>query len=138
MNPKLFKIFIATLITIAIAGIGAIVFILLNNDDPDREPTIDEQIAYSFTTEEINLDLNGNNFVRIQFNIITDSDDARDEVEKRQFQFKNLLIKESVDITAAELQTGLGDLEENLKNQMNELMIEGVITDIYIIGKIVQ
>lgn len=138
MNAKLFKILLISLIIIAIVGLGAIIFILLNDDDPDREPTIDEQIAYSFTTEEINIDLKGNSFARIQFNIITNSSDATEEIEKRQFQFKNLLIKESVDVTASELQSDLEEFEMNLKNKMNELMTEGEITDIYIVSKIVQ
>ncbi|MCZ0702570.1 flagellar FliL protein [Natronobacillus azotifigens] len=138
MNAKLFKILLISLVIIAIVGLGAIIFILLNDDDPDREPTIDEQIAYSFTTEEINIDLKGNSFARIQFNIITNSSDATEEIEKRQFQFKNLLIKESVDVTASELQSDLEEFEMNLKNKMNELMTEGEITDIYIVSKIVQ
>lgn len=139
MSSKPFKILIISLLIIAISGMVAIVFILLDDgDNPDRELTIDEQIEFSFTTEQINLDLKNNNFAQLQFNIITDGQSAREEVEKRQFQFKNLLIKESVALTATDLQSDLDELEDNLKEKMNELMTEGEITDIYIVSKIVQ
>nr|WP_239585275.1 flagellar basal body-associated FliL family protein [Amphibacillus cookii] len=117
---------------------AAIIFILVNEDDPDRELTIDEQIEYSYTTEQISVDLQDGRFVQLQFNLITNNSDARDEVEKRQFQFNNILIKESVNMTSDDIQAGLSELETNLKNEMNELMEEGEITDIYIVGKIVQ
>ncbi|WP_017471891.1 flagellar basal body-associated FliL family protein [Amphibacillus jilinensis] len=138
MNSKVFKIILAVLAIIAISGMGAIIFILVNEDDPDRELTIDEQVEYSYTTEQISVDLLDGRFVQLQFNLITNNSDAREEVEKRQFQFNNILIKESVDMTSDDLQAGLSELETNLKNEMNELMEEGEITDIYIVGKIVQ
>lgn len=139
MSSKPFKILIISLLIIAISGMTAIVFILLDEgDNSDRELTIDEQIEYSYTTEQINLDLKNNNFAQLQFNIITDGTSAREEIEKRQFQFKNLLIKESVVLTATDLQSHLDELEKNLKEKMNELMTEGEITDIYIVSKIVQ
>ncbi|MBM7540579.1 flagellar basal body-associated FliL family protein [Amphibacillus cookii] len=138
MNSKVFKIILGVLAIIAISGMAAIIFILVNEDDPDRELTIDEQIEYSYTTEQISVDLQDGRFVQLQFNLITNNSDARDEVEKRQFQFNNILIKESVNMTSDDIQAGLSELETNLKNEMNELMEEGEITDIYIVGKIVQ
>lgn len=138
VNSKVFKIILGVLAIIAISGMAAIIFILVNEDDPDRELTIDEQIEYSYTTEQISVDLQDGRFVQLQFNLITNNSDARDEVEKRQFQFNNILIKESVNMTSDDIQAGLSELETNLKNEMNELMEEGEITDIYIVGKIVQ
>ncbi|WP_067838571.1 flagellar basal body-associated FliL family protein [Amphibacillus sediminis] len=138
MSSKVFKTMIVILAVVAIAGMGAVIIYLLNQDDPNRELTIDEKVEYSFTTEQINLDLQDGHYVQLQFNIITNNSKARDEVELREFQFKNILIKEFIEMTSEDLQTGLDKLEETLKSDMNELMEEGEVTDVYIVSKIVQ
>lgn len=138
MNNKGFKIVLVILAIIALAGIAGVIYLLLDDDDPDRALTIEEQVEYSFTTEEINLDLDDQRYVQLKFNILTNNSGARDEVELREFQFKNILIKETVNMTSAELQADLTQFEETLKAEMNKLMEEGEITDIYIVGKIVQ
>lgn len=138
MNNKGFKIVLVILAIIALAGIAGVIYLLLDDDDPDRALTIEEQVEYSFTTEEINLDLDDQRYVQLKFNILTNNSGARDEVELREFQFKNILIKETVNMTSAELQADLTQFEETLKAEMNKLMEEGEITDVYIVGKIVQ
>lgn len=138
MKQNGIKILIAILTVVSIAGVSGIAYLLLNDDDPNRELTLAEQAEYAHMTEEINLDLADQRYVQLQFNILTDSDEARDEMELREFQFKNILIKETIDMTADELQSGLSDFESKLEEEMNKLMVEGKITDIYIVGKIVQ
>ncbi|MFB1049566.1 flagellar basal body-associated FliL family protein [Paraliobacillus sp. JSM ZJ581] len=139
MNPKLFKTMITSLIIITIAGVGAIAYIVLNNDDKTSdELSIKEMVEYSHTTEEMNTDLKDDSFVQVQFQLITDSKKAKKEVINRQFQLKNFLIKESVDLTEKDFQEGLSTLETKLKDQMNELMDDGKIIDVYIISKIIQ
>lgn len=138
MNQKVVRSLIIILAVISIAGAGGVAYLLLNDDDPNRELTLAEQVEYAHMTEEINLDLADQRYVQLQFNILTDSDEARDEVELREFQFKNILIKETIGMTADELQSGLNDFESTLEEEMNKLMEEGEITDIYIVGKIVQ
>lgn len=138
MSNNGFKIVLVILAIIALAGTSGVVYLLLDVDDPDRALTIEEQVEYSFTTEEINLDLEDQRYVQLQFNILTNNSDARDEVELREFQFKNILIKETVNMTSAQLQADLTQFEETLKTEMNKLMEEGEITNVYIVGKIVQ
>ena len=138
MSNNGFKVVLAILSIIALAGIGGVVYLLLNDTDADRALTIEEQVEYSYTTEEINLDLADNRYVQLKFNILTNNSKARDEVELREFQFKNILIKETVNLTSDQLQENLSDFEDRLRDEMNKLMEEGEITDIYIVGKIVQ
>jgi|SRR5690625_577134 len=138
MTNKSFRIILIILAVIAISGVGGVVYLLLNDSDPDRALTIEEQVDYAYTTEEINLDLADQRYVQLQFNILTDNSDAREEVELREFQFKNILIKETIDMTSDELQSGLNEFEDTLKREMNKLMEEGEITDVYIVSKIVQ
>lgn len=138
MSNNGFKVVLVVLAVIAIAGVGGVVFLLLDDSDPDRALTIEEQVEYSYTTEEINLDLGDNRYVQMKFNILTNNSDAREEIELREFQFKNILIKETVNMTSDQLQSDLAQFEETLKVEMNKLMEEGEITDVYIVGKIVQ
>lgn len=138
MSNNGFKVVLAILSIIALAGIGGVVYLLLNDTDADQALTIEEQVKYSYTTEEINLDLADNRYVQLKFNILTDNGKARDEVELREFQFKNILIKETVNLTSDQLQENLSDFEDRLRDEMNKLMEEGEITDVYIVGKIVQ
>ena len=138
MASKVFKNIIIGLVLVSIIGMAAIIYILMNQDDPNRELTIDEQIEYSYMTESINIDLADNRYAQLQFNIITNNKDAKAEVEKRMFQFKNILIKQTVEMESSMLQNDLSGFENRLKDEMNVLMEEGEITDIYLISKIVQ
>ncbi|GEM03427.1 flagellar protein FliL [Halolactibacillus miurensis] len=138
MASKVFKNIIIGLVLVSILGMAAIIYILMNQDDPNRELTIDEQIQYSYTTESINIDLADNRYAQLQFNIITNNEDAKEEVEKRMFQFKNILIKQTVDLESSALQSDLSGFENRLKDEVNVLMEEGEVTDIYLINKIVQ
>lgn len=138
MNSKLFKIMIGSIAIILIVGVGALIYILNSSDDENKELSLEEMVEFSFTTEEMSTDLKDGSFVRMQFDIITDSKKARTEIENRSFQFQNLFIKESVNLTEADIQAGLTELETKLKDQMNELMDEGNIIDVYIISKVIQ
>lgn len=138
MASKVFKNIIIGLVLVSILGMAAIIYILMNQDDPNRELTIDEQIEYSYTTDSINIDLADNRYAQLQFNIITNNEDAKEEIEKRMFQFKNILIKQTVDLESSALQSDLTGFENRLKDEVNVLMEEGEVTDIYLINKIVQ
>lgn len=138
MNSKLFKIMIASIAVILIAGVGALIYILNSSDNENKELSAEEMMKYAYTTEEMTTDLKDGNFLVIQFEFIMDSKKARAEIENRSFQLKNKVIKETIDLTEAEVQSGLSELETNLKNKMNELMDEGKIIDVYIISKIIQ
>ncbi len=129
---------IGSIAIILIVGVGALIYILNSSDDENKELSLEEMVEYSYTTEEMSTDLKDGSFVRMQFDIITDSKKARTEIENRSFQFQNLFIKESVNLTEADIQAGLTELETKLKDQMNELMDEGNIIDVYIISKVIQ
>ncbi|WP_058307807.1 flagellar basal body-associated FliL family protein [Gracilibacillus massiliensis] len=138
MNPKLIKILVAILLIITIAG-AVTLYLVLNNASNDGEAmTIDEMVDYSYTTEEIRTDLNDGNFVLIQFQFIANSKDALREIEKREFQVKNIFIKQSVDLTATDLQENLTEIEDNMKNAINDEMTDGQIVDVFITSKVIQ
>ncbi|SHN16285.1 flagellar basal body-associated FliL family protein [Gracilibacillus kekensis] len=138
MNPKLVKILVAVLLVITIAGAITLYFLLNNTSNDNETMTLDEMVKYSYTTEEIRTDLNDGNFVLIQFQFITNSKDALNEIEKREFQVKNVFIKQSVDLTATDLQENLTEIEDNMQNAINEKMTEGKIVDVLITSKVIQ
>ena len=65
-----------------------------NNQSKDSEPTIDEVLEMSVDIKEITTNLASNDFIRISFKIQTDSKEAKEELEKRDFQVNNIIILE--------------------------------------------
>ncbi|MEF2293920.1 flagellar basal body-associated protein FliL [Virgibacillus dokdonensis] len=137
---KLVKTMLTSLTVILIIGISAFVVVQYVNSDEQSGKTssIDKMEEYSYETPEITTDLKDGSFVRIQFQIITDGKDAKEEIEKRDFQIKNILIKELATLEEKDFQSGLNDLEKHIKTKLNEVMTTGKITDVYTISKILQ
>lgn len=137
---KLVKTMITSLISIVVIG-GVAIIVILNlpgNNDKSGAQTIDDIVEYSYETPDITTDLKDGSFVRIQFQIITDGKKAKEEIEKRDFQIKNTLIKELAKMDEEDFKTGLDSLEETLKDRLNEVMTEGKITAVYTISKVLQ
>lgn len=138
---RLAKTMITSLIILIIVGIiavGVIFYIMNDKTSSGEERSIDELNEYSFTTPEVTTDLKDGRFVRIQFQLVTDGKKSLKEVEKREFQIQNILIKEMSVMTEDDFQTGLSDLETALQMELNEIMTDGKITDVYTINKIMQ
>src|SRR5690625_5270622 len=93
---KLIKTMLVSLFSIVILSVATFVIIvnIPGNSEKTGAETIDDVIEYSYETSDITTDLKDGSFVRIQFQIITDGKKAKEEVEKRDFQIKNILIKE--------------------------------------------
>ncbi len=140
MNQKVFKTMLAILIVITVIGVVALVMVMTisGKEEEDGKPSIDEVVENSFETEELTTDLKNDRFVRIQFRIVTNSKDAKEELQKRDFQLKNILIKEISKMNQDEFKTGVDNLENMLKTRLNELMVEGKVTDVYTINKVLQ
>lgn len=128
---------VITLVIISIVGIVALILVL-NTGGDDKKPTIDEQVENSIDTDEITTDLNDGGFVRIQFKIVTDSKEAKEELEKRSFQLNNIVIKELSKKDQEQFKTGIGNLESTLQTRLNEVMTEGKVTDVYTTQKVLQ
>ncbi|WP_306418990.1 flagellar basal body-associated protein FliL [Paucisalibacillus globulus] len=127
------------LIIVLIGAVAAVIILnVLDKKNDNGEPSIDEIIEYSYQTPEITTDLSDGSFVRIQFQIVTDSKDAKQEIAKREFQVKNILIKELATMDEEAFKSGLSNVEDILKVELNKVMTEGSIIDVYTISKILQ
>jgi len=136
---KLVKIMLSSLAILLIAALALLIVVLnVEGNDEDGELTIDEVVEYSYQTPEVTTDLADGSFVQVQFQILTDSEDAKEEIGKRDFQLVNILIKELAVMNEDEFKEDLDSLEATVKERLNEVMIEGSVTDVYTINKILQ
>jgi len=137
---KLMKTFMISILSIAVIGAAAFVAVLYFMDDGKNndEQSIAEMNKYSYETPELTTDLENGTFVRIQFRVIADGRKALKEVSQREFQIQNMLIKELASMSEDDFREGLSDLEETLCDDLNEVMTEGSITEVYTINKILQ
>ncbi|RXI98000.1 flagellar basal body-associated protein FliL [Anaerobacillus alkaliphilus] len=135
---------IMLIILIALTLIGGITLVLYfqftKTDDPDKEPTIDEIIALSVDTNEITTNLLTNDFIRVSFKIQVDNSKAKTELEKRDFQVRNIIIRElsgmrSSDFTGS---AGIENLENVIRIKINEYMQEGKVVNVYTTGFVLQ
>ncbi|WP_152656388.1 flagellar basal body-associated protein FliL [Oceanobacillus sp. CFH 90083] len=137
---KILKIAVTSIITLLVGAVAAFIVVIYINEPEETsgEQTIDDMISHSFETAEVTTDIKDNRYVQVQFQVITDDDKAMEELEKRDFQITNLLIKELAVMEVDDFQTGLDELEDTLKTNLNEMMTEGTVTEVYTIKKILQ
>ncbi|MYL45970.1 flagellar basal body-associated protein FliL [Virgibacillus halodenitrificans] len=137
---KLVKTTITSMAILLIVAIAALIVVLNISGDKDegKAESIDKIVEYAYETPEITTDLEDGSFVRIQFQILTDGKDAKEEISKRDFQLKNILIKELATMNEEKFKTGLTDLEAEMKTKLNAVMTEGKITNVYTVSKILQ
>ena len=129
------------LVVIALVGAVAIVMLLnYNNEAEQNEPTIDEVLEASVDIPEITTNLASNDFIRISFKIQTDSKEAKEELEKRDFQVNNIIILELSGLKVEDIQGKEGQikLEETLTTKINEIMQEGKVQKVYITQFLLQ
>ena len=129
------------LVIIALVGAVAIIMLLnTNNQGKDSKPTIDEVLEMSVDIKEITTNLASNDFIRISFKIQTDSKEAKEELQKRDFQVNNIIILELSGLEVEEIQGKEGQLklEETLKTKINEILQEGKVQKVYITQFLLQ
>ncbi len=131
---------ITSLVILLLGAVAALVVVLnvTGQSEEGNTQTIDDIVEYSYESPEITTDLEDGTFVRIQFQIVTDGKKAKEEIAKRDFQLKNILIKELATKSEEDFKSGLAELEQTVMTKLNELMTEGKITEVYTINKILQ
>src|SRR5699024_1916591 len=133
-----FLISLSVIIVLAAGILGVFFFISKKDSAANTEQSIDDMNEFSYETPEVTTDLKDGRFVRIQFLIITDGKKAKKEIEKRDFQIENILIKEISQMNEDDFTTGLNNVESSLLENLNEVMTDGEIVDVYTIKKILQ
>jgi flagellar protein FliL len=142
-NNKLLLVTLIILVTITLfCGILYVLFTQLNKDTEKNQdaPTIDEILVASIDIPEITTNLADKRYVKLQLKIQTSGEDAAAELAKRDFQVKNLIIQELSEMSQEDLggKDGKQALQRTLKSQINELMDEGEVQQVYITSYIIQ
>jgi len=140
IKNRVFKTMIIILSTLTLLGAATLIIVINLNgtDEVSGKRSIDEMRESSMLTEDITTDLKNGDFVRIRFRVVTDSKKSLEELQKRDFQMQNILIKELAVMDSESFQSGLGDLEDQLKAKLNEVMSQGTVTDVYTVDKVLQ
>lgn len=129
------------LISLTLIGVVAIVLVnYLSADEEQTEPTIDEIVELSFDTPEMTTMLKTNEYAKITMRIQVDNKKALEEIQKRDFQVKNIINKVLSDLTAKELagSQGIENLQELIKLEVNKKMQDGMVVQVYVTDIIIQ
>ena len=111
---KLLTIMLIILVSITLIGVVALLVIIqLNKGDAAKEPTIDEIVESSVDIPEITTNLAGTNSFEFHLKVQTDSKKAAEELTKRDFQVKNIVITELSEMTPEDLE---GKARKNVLN----------------------
>jgi len=140
-NNRLLTIMLIILVSITLVGVVFLIaFFQLNKGDENAEPSIDEIIESSIDIPEITTNLAGNKFIRLSLKVQTDSKGSAEELAKRDFQVKNIIITELSEMAPEDLEGKDGKLafESSIKTKINELMSEGEVQQVYITSYIIQ
>jgi flagellar FliL protein len=142
-NNKLLVTMLIIITTITLIGAVSLVLIMKftqTDKEEVKEPTIDEIIEYSVDIPEITTNLLNGDFVRVQFKIQTENKKAKEELEKRDFQVKSIIIQELSEMSTEQFQgrEGKVNLETIIKDRINELMQEGNVLQVYTTAFVLQ
>lgn len=142
MNKKLLRIMLVIIISITLIGVTALFVVMkfVNAEDEDKAPSIEEVVEASVDIPEITTNLATGNIVRLAFKLETDSKKAKEELEKREFQVRDIIISELANMTSEQLEgkEGMDKLKEVVKNEANKLMHEGKVEKVYTTSYILQ
>lgn len=120
---------------ITLVGTAAFIFLTkaIASDNNQEEPSIDEILKATVEIPEITTKLLSDDYIRISFKVQTDGKKGKEELEKRSFQINNIIIKELSNMTSDEFkgEEGIVNLENRLKDRINELMQDGTVVSVY-------
>lgn len=138
---KLLTIMLIIIVSITLIGVLVLVLTTQLNKEPESvEASIDDILLASVDIPEITTNLADGGYARLQLKIQTDSEEAAGELTKRVFQVNNIIIQELSEMEEKDLKGKQGKVlfEKAIKAQINELMQEGEVQQVYITSYIVQ
>jgi len=106
----------------------------------EKGPSIDDVIKASVDVTDIKTNLKSNNYISISFKSQMDSKKAAAELQKRDFQVRDIIIKRLSDMSAQDFEgtQGLSTLETDIAKQIDQLMENGHVVKIYTTSKVLQ
>jgi len=133
---------IIILLSLTLIGSIAVIVTLKYTEQASTEkgPSIDDVIKASVDVTDIKTNLKSNNYISISFKIQMDSKRAAGELQKRDFQVRDIIIKRLSDMSAQDFEgkQGLSTLETDIAKQIDQLMENGHVVKIYTTSKVLQ
>ncbi|TFE02765.1 flagellar basal body-associated protein FliL [Jeotgalibacillus salarius] len=134
------------IILVSITLVGVIVLVVTNQLAKDGEEEEEVRLSAAEIVEatvevpEVTTNIGSNNFARVSMSIQTDSKEAAEELTQLEFQVKDILIDELLEMTRSDLEGSAGKnaFEEIVKNRVNELLQEGEVIQVYTTSIVVQ
>ncbi|MCM3539273.1 flagellar basal body-associated protein FliL [Priestia endophytica] len=139
---KKVKIITIIIFLLLLAG-GSTWFFLFEKEgkaEEVKEPSIDEVVESSVNMDDVTTNLSSENYIKMSFTLQTNSKEAKEELTKREFQVRDLMIKQLSNMKVEQFRgkEGISSLEQMLKEEINSLMQEGKVVKIYTTSKIIQ
>lgn len=133
---------IMILLSLTLIGSIAVIVTLKYTEQAStaKGPSIDDVIKASVDVTDIKTNLKSNNYISISFKIQMDSKKAAGELQKRDFQVRDIIIKRLSDMSAQDFEgtQGLSTLETDIAKQIDQLMENGHVVKIYTTSKVLQ
>lgn len=132
-------ILVFALITVIVAA-GVYIYFLKQSDEADAKISADDLLKRTLEIPEMTTNLKNEHYIRVSFKIQTDDEKTKEELEKRDYQVKNVIIKLLSGTDAKDLQGTQGKirLENQLKEKLNELAKPGSVEQVYITSILIQ
>lgn len=139
-NNKLLTIMLIMLVTITLIGVIVVVILTQLDKGSTSGPTIDEIVESKVDIPEITTNLADGSFVKVSVTLQASDKKSGEELLKRDFQVKNILIQElsEMESEALEGKQGKVTFQNAIKSQINELMQTGEVTQVYITTYVLQ
>lgn len=131
-------IMIALLLAILIGG--GVTYFLMNNSEKDDSVDIESILERSIETEQITTSLKDGAFAQVSFKIQTDSVETKEELEKRMYQVKNIIINHFASNTTTDIkkEQSIATLENTLTSKINDVLENGEVEKIYTTSYVLQ
>jgi flagellar FliL protein len=139
----MFNIALLVIIALALLGIVGIVayktFAVTGPDEPEI-PTAKELQASQIDLGKMTTNLAGNSLIQANIAIQGDSTEAKEEIEIRKIQVKAIVNGVLHTTTQADIEKpdGLERLVLRIVGELNKVMLEGKVTNVYISDIVVQ
>jgi flagellar FliL protein len=139
-NSLLKKMAIILTIILLVGVIAYVLLNKLNHASANKAPTIDEVVKNSIDVPELTTNLMNGNYIKISFKFETNSNSAKDELNKRLFQVNDIIIDQLSQMTSNELEqkNGKDKMKLALMQRINKVMQNGKVENVYITSYMIQ
>ncbi|MFA9558077.1 flagellar basal body-associated protein FliL [Evansella sp. AB-rgal1] len=141
-KQRLVNIMLIILVTLSLMGALTLVLYtqFFQETKAESEISIDDIIRTSVETDEITTNLLSNHIIRTSFVIHLDNTKSKEEFEKRDFQVNNIIIQELADMKESDFRgsEGIRELEERVRDRINDILQDGYVVHVYMNQRIIQ